>query len=382
MRLGVGGARFVVDERHLAEEIAAIEDRQRFFAHARNEFRDAHAAIEDDEELVPLLAFAKDHRSFAKFFLGREGRQQLHFRRRQPALFEEIDLVLRLDDDLLGLALSFRAFAPGAFLGVLLEEELQLLVGVADFLAERAPECPVQTDRQLFLLIHELIERAEREGVAGRGLDRDGIAGAMGAIDEVHLAEDGVVIERAENLRTEGRVLADLDATAPDHVKIHGAIFFPKDVRALLQLFHAREFREPRDLLVLHVLKNGQLAQIDLHGRNAAALLGIARDLVDDLLQILARLELEEILFAKLEALGADAQILDARVDQAVELVVVEILHPLQGIDHAADRLGAFAFLVGREKKRVDELIERDVEILQLELDAARNLRQSAIEWI
>jgi len=128
--------------------------------------------------------------------------------------------------------------------------------------------------------------------------------------------------------------------------------------------------------------KYGQLAQIDLHGRNAAALLGIARDLVDDLLQILARLELEEILFAKLEALGADAQILDARVDQAVELFVVEILHPLQGIDHAADRLGAFAFLVGREKKCVDELIERDVEILQLELDAARNLRQSAIEWI
>ena len=149
-----------------------------------------------------------------------------------------------------------------------------------------------------------------------------------------------------------------------------------------MQLFDPREFRKPRDLLVFHVLEHGQLAQIGLHRRDAAALLGIARDLVDDRFQILARLEFEEILFAELEALGADAQILDTRVDQSVELFIVEVLHPLQRVDHAADGLGALAFLVGRQKKGVDEFIERHVEILHLELDAARNLRQSSIEWI
>jgi hypothetical protein len=35
VRFGVGGARLVVDEGHLAEEVAAVEDRQRFFADAQ-----------------------------------------------------------------------------------------------------------------------------------------------------------------------------------------------------------------------------------------------------------------------------------------------------------------------------------------------------------
>src|SRR6266536_1772954 len=64
VRFGVRRSRFVVDERHLAEEIASIENRQRFFADAGDELRDAHAPVEDDEQLVAFLAFTKDHRSF------------------------------------------------------------------------------------------------------------------------------------------------------------------------------------------------------------------------------------------------------------------------------------------------------------------------------
>src|SRR5216683_4916603 len=56
MRFGVSGASLVVDQRHLAEEVATIENGQGLLAHARNEFRDPDAAIEDDEELVALLA--------------------------------------------------------------------------------------------------------------------------------------------------------------------------------------------------------------------------------------------------------------------------------------------------------------------------------------
>src|SRR5205814_5505964 len=61
VRFGVSRSRFVIDERHLAEEVASIENRQRFFADAGDEFRDAHAPIEDDEQLVAFFTFAKDH---------------------------------------------------------------------------------------------------------------------------------------------------------------------------------------------------------------------------------------------------------------------------------------------------------------------------------
>src|ERR1700694_3528753 len=49
VRFGIGGPRFVIDECHLAEEVAAIENGQRFFAHAGDELRDADAPVEDDE---------------------------------------------------------------------------------------------------------------------------------------------------------------------------------------------------------------------------------------------------------------------------------------------------------------------------------------------
>src|SRR5947209_9959259 len=105
-------------------------------------------------------------------------RQQLHLRSVIPALFEKIDFLFRLDGDLLHLALAFGAVSSGSLSRVFLEEELQLLVGVADLLAQRAPESPMQTDGALLLLIHELIERAERERVAGRRLDGHGVARA------------------------------------------------------------------------------------------------------------------------------------------------------------------------------------------------------------
>src|SRR5438105_11887838 len=59
VRLGVGAARLVVDEGHLPEEVAAVEHGQRFLADARDELRDAHPPVEDDEELVALLPLAE-----------------------------------------------------------------------------------------------------------------------------------------------------------------------------------------------------------------------------------------------------------------------------------------------------------------------------------
>ena len=130
------------------------------------------------------------------------------------------------------------------------------------------------------------------------------------------------------------------------------------------------------------MLKDAQLAQLGLHGRDVAALFGVARDLVDDVFQVFACLELEEILFAQLESLSAHAKILDARVDERVEVLVVEVLHALERVDHAADGLGGLALLIGGQKKRVDEVVERLIEVLQLELDAAGDLGETAVERI
>src|SRR5437870_3704507 len=126
VRLGIGAARLVVDEGHLAEEVAAVEHGQRFLADPWDELGDAHAPVEDDEELVALLPLAEDHRPLAETLLARERRQQLHFTGGQTALAEEVDLVLRLDRDLLHLALGVGALPPAALLRVFLEEELEL----------------------------------------------------------------------------------------------------------------------------------------------------------------------------------------------------------------------------------------------------------------
>ena len=99
-----------------------------------------------------------------------------------------------------------------------------------------------EEDGKLFFLIHQLIESAERKRVDGRQLDGDGITGAMGAIDEIHLSENRVRFERSEDLRAEGSVFADLDAPAADDIEVHRTIFFAEDVAALGQLFDFREF--------------------------------------------------------------------------------------------------------------------------------------------
>src|SRR5204863_3630540 len=126
-----GGAHLIVDQGHLAEEVAAVEHGERLFADARDELGDAYPAVEDDVELVALLPFAEDLRAFAEALFAGEGRQQLHFRRGEAALLEQVDLVLRLDGHLLHLAFAFGALAAGALLRVFLEEKLELLVRVA-----------------------------------------------------------------------------------------------------------------------------------------------------------------------------------------------------------------------------------------------------------
>ena len=55
----------------------------------------------------------------------------------------------------------------------------------------------MQADGELLVVVHELVEGAERERVAGRRPRGDGVAGALRPVDEVHLAEDGVGAELA-----------------------------------------------------------------------------------------------------------------------------------------------------------------------------------------
>ena len=84
---------------------------------------------------------------------------------------------------------------------------------------------------------------------------------------------------------------------------------------------HARELREAEDLLVLHVLEDGQLAQVVRGGDEVLALLRRAGDLLQDVLEVLARIEAEEVLLAELQALGRELELLDALLDARVELL-------------------------------------------------------------
>src|ERR1043165_605854 len=382
VRLRVGAARLVVDEGHLAEEVAAVEHRQRLFADAGDELGDAHAAVEDDVELVALLPLAEDHRPLAEPLLGRERRQQLHFPRGEAALAEEVDFVLRLDRDFLHLALAAFALAAAALLRVLLKEELELLVGVAHFHGQRAPEGPVQADGELLVLVHELVERAERQRVAGRRPHGDGVAGAVRAVDEVHLAEDRVGAELAEELRAERRGRADVDLAVAHDVEVHRALVLAKYVPALAQRLDARELRQMKELLVLHVLEDAELPQLRGDLDEVVALLGVARDLLEDGAHLALALDLEKRLLAQLQALGAELELLDALLDPRVQLLRLDVLDALQGVDHAPHRLGGVALLVCREEERVDEVVEGLVEVLELEFDAAGDLREAAVEGV
>ena len=204
----------------------------------------------------------------------------------------------------------------------------------------------------------------------------------MRAVDEVHLAEDVIGLQRAEDLRAEGRVLADVDLSLFDDVEVHRPVFGVKDVIFVRVPLDAREAREAEDLLVFHVLEDGQLPQVMRDGDEILALLLGTRDLVNDLLQVLAALEAEEVLLAELQPLGRELELLDALLDAPVERLRVDAVDALERVDHPPHRLRRLAFLIGGEEKRVDEVVERAVEVFQLELDAPGDLGESAVERI
>ena len=135
-------------------------------------------------------------------------------------------------------------------------------------------------------------------------------------------------------------------------------------------------------MLVFDVLEDGQAAQVRGHRDEVVARLGVARDLVDDLAKPFLRLELEEIVLAQLQPFGAELELFDALLDAGVEIFGLDVLDALERVDHPADRLGALALLIGGEKERVDEVLECALEIAHLELDAAGDLGQSAVEGI
>src|ERR1051325_894573 len=204
----------------------------------------------------------------------------------------------------------------------------------------------------------------------------------MGAVDEVHLAEDRVAGERSEDLRNEGRLLADLDAAVAHDVEVHGAVFLAEDVVLLQQAVDARELGEVKELLVFHVMEDVELPQLRGDGDQVVAFLRVAGDLFGDLPDLFARVELEEALLAELQPFGALLQLLHALFDARVEVLRLEVLDSLEGVDHAPHRLGAVALLVGGEEEGVDEVVERAVEVFQLELDAPGDLGQPFVERV
>ena len=136
------------------------------------------------------------------------------------------------------------------------------------------------------------------------------------------------------------------------------------------------------ELLVLHVLEDAELPQLRGDEDEVVALLGVARDLLEDLAHLALALDLEERLLAQLQALGAELELLDALLDPGVELLRLDVLEALERVDHAAHRLGGVALLVGGEEEGVDEGVEGLVEVLQLELDPPGDLGQPAVERI
>ena len=86
---GVGGARGLVEQGHLAEGLAGAEDGEGLFAHARDLAADADAALEDEVELVPRVAVLKNHGSGRVGLLGRELGDQLERLGFQPG--EQVD---------------------------------------------------------------------------------------------------------------------------------------------------------------------------------------------------------------------------------------------------------------------------------------------------
>jgi hypothetical protein len=84
----------------------------------------------------------------------------------------------------------------------------------------------------------------------------------------------------------------------------------------------------------------------------------------------------------ELEALGRELELLDAGLDVRVELFRLDGVDALERVDHPPHRLGRLALLVGREEECVDEVVERAIEVLQLELDASGDLREAAVERI
>src|SRR6185436_17922824 len=98
-------------------------------------------------------------------------------------------------------------------------------------------------------------------------------------------------------------------------------VFLVEDVVARLEVVDARESRQPEDLLVLHVLEDDELPQLGGDLDEVVALLGVASDLLDDVLEVFAGVEAEEVLLAELQALGAELQLLDALLDLAVKVL-------------------------------------------------------------
>ena len=92
----IGRAFAPVEHRHLAEERARLEHRERFLAAAGNRAADPHFALDDQEQPVPRLAFAKHVLAGLELLIAADFRDA-----REVALIEILedgDLPQQVDD--------------------------------------------------------------------------------------------------------------------------------------------------------------------------------------------------------------------------------------------------------------------------------------------
>src|SRR6185436_12222732 len=103
---------------------------------------------------------------------------------------------------------------------LLVEEGAQLLVGAAQLERQVVPEAPVDLYAELGVAADDLVELARRETQQVAGVRGDGVARALGAGEEVDLAEEIARLEQAEREGAVRRAALDGDLALLEHVEV------------------------------------------------------------------------------------------------------------------------------------------------------------------
>src|SRR3954464_5485439 len=381
---GVGRARLAVDQRQLAEEVAALQDGERLLAGAGDELGDHHPSFEDDVHLVPLVPLLKQGGPGVETLLAGEGGEGYQLAAGEPLLAEETDLVRLRHPHVRGApSRGLLAQAQEALRHRLLgEERLELLVGRPQLARQAVPERPVDLDPQLRGVLHQVVERrgVETEDQAGGG--GEGVGAALLASDEARLAEE---VPRLDHPQREGAVGGGaLDGDLPpfQHVEVALLGAVAEDQAAHVVDLLAHGLGEAEDLLVGEVGEGldppqarSQLelaAGVPPFGRRGRKGEGGSRQ--PPLLQ--------EALAVPLQPVEGDVHHLLALFEDARQLAVAPAQDLLQGLDTPPQPPHPLLVAVVEQQEGVHGGAQRRLELLALVLGPSQALRRLAVEGV